>query len=543
MKTAGGYRQIFAFIQSGNKIPFHLEWSKNMSTIYETLEGDENFSLLVDLIDLVDTELDAGIADALSTAELGATLLAPTNDAIINAANQLGYPDPDASGAVEYLAASLNALTDGSPAVLLGQILSFHVTPVILEEADFADPTLTSLTTLLGEDLGVSEGTLVDLDPDNPNAVPQAFTTTDNGTIVSINQLLLPADVEPDLEPTEGPDLIVGGPGNDVYDLLAGADVFSGGDGDDNVIAGDGDDLFHGGAGDDTARGGEGDDRLEGQKGDDLLFGEAGNDIIDGDQGDDRLNGGAGDDFVQGGSGDDRIAGNSGDDKLVGGSGDDRLLGRSDNDELFGGGDNDKLNAGSGDDYLEGGDGDDRMFGNSGADVMFGGEGNDRMLGRDGDDIMDGGNGNDDVNGGDGDDTVMGGDGNDRLWGGKDDDIVQGGDGNDRIAGNAGDDQLFGGAGDDRLVSREGNDSLTGGEGNDIFRLTFDNGQNVITDFDAAADTLQLAELNDEEFLDILTIDNDSGGKDVLITSSANADWSLTIENLEALDEDEIAFV
>lgn len=102
--------------------------------------------------------------------------------------------------------------------------------------------------------------------------------------------------------------------------------------------------------------------------------------------------------------------------------------------------------------------GDDFLDGTPEADRIQALGGHDEILARAGDDVLDGGDGNDELFGGDGDDTADGGDGNDQLDG------------------------------------RGGNDTLTGGPGRDIFLYyaRVDNGDDTITDFDAAEDTILL---------------------------------------------------
>lgn len=102
--------------------------------------------------------------------------------------------------------------------------------------------------------------------------------------------------------------------------------------------------------------------------------------------------------------------------------------------------------------------GDDLLNGTPGSDHIQGLGGHDEILGREGDDVLDGGDGNDELFGGDGDDTADGGDGNDLLDG------------------------------------RGGNDSLTGGPGRDLFLYyaRVDNGNDTITDFNSADDTILL---------------------------------------------------
>ena len=65
--------------------------------------------------------------------------------------------------------------------------------------------------------------------------------------------------------------------------------------------------------------------------------------------------------------------------------------------------------------------------------------------------------------------------------------------GSDIMDGGGGDDSLSGGLGDDILIGGEGNDTLSGGSGADKFVFAVGDGLDVITDFNASEDTIELA--------------------------------------------------
>ncbi len=154
---------------------------------------------------------------------------------------------------------------------------------------------------------------------------------------------LLEATIEIVLRQNEGPDSIVGGPGDNVLFGGAGADTIlgdtetgpppppSGTPGNNLILAGSGDDVVIAGYGADTVFGGSGDDSINGlgsarffppsatesfqfNDGADLLFGGSGADTIDA---------GGGEDTVRGGDGDDRILGSFGADLMYGEQGED----------------------------------------------------------------------------------------------------------------------------------------------------------------------------------------------------------------------------
>jgi hypothetical protein len=91
-----------------------------------------------------------------------------------------------------------------------------------------------------------------------------------------------------------------------------------------------------------------------------------------------------------------------------------------------------------------------------------------------------------------GNDTLNGMGGHDELWGGIGNDRLFGGDGNDLLSGGLGNDTLNGGNGNDRLSGDAGNDTLTGGAGRDSFSFSFFAGNDTITDFNTAEDSILL---------------------------------------------------
>ena len=111
---------------------------------------------------------------------------------------------------------------------------------------------------------------------------------------------------------------------------------------------------------------------------------------------------------------------------------------------------------------LSGGNGDDVLSGNgtnNAADVLMGNNGNDTLYGYGGTDALYGGNGDD------------------KLFGGAGIDYLYGDNGNDTLDGGSEGDYLFGG---------KGNDILIGGSGADKFVFAPQNGNDRITDFNAA---------------------------------------------------------
>ena len=126
------------------------------------------------------------------------------------------------------------------------------------------------------------------------------------------------------------------------------------------------------------------------------------------------------------------------------------------------------------------------------------------LLGED-DDILDAGGGDDTVGSAGGDDEVYGGEGKDIVFGGIGNDIVDGGSGDDEVRGDEGDDTLTGGSGSDTFVFRPG-------FGNDI-----------ITDFNKAEDTLVFYDATGER-IDSLQLNEtrNSDGNAVLTTADGS---------------------
>lgn len=130
---------------------------------------------------------------------------------------------------------------------------------------------------------------------------------------------------------------------------------------------------------------------------------------------------------------------------------------------------------------------------------------------------------------GTGNDTVVSGSGNDIVTFG-DAGIANGGGGADTLIGGSGTATLGGGAGADSIVAATGggvligevgNDTMVGGAGKDIFIYTSNGGNDVISGFDPASDTLGLANFSDISgaglsLVDIINRATVSGGNTIL---------------------------
>ncbi|MFP4450802.1 MAG: CAP domain-containing protein [Rhodosalinus sp.] len=310
---------------------------------------------------------------------------------------------------------------------------------------------------------------------------------------------------------------------------------------DERLTGNAGDNRLTGAAGADTLVGGGGEDSLEGGGGADHLYGGSGADHLSGGWGADHLYGGAQDDTLwggpgrdtlTGGDGDDTLGGGAHDDRLWGGDGDDVVYGSAGNDELGGGPGHDKLWTGSGDDTAYGAGGDDLIGGARGEDTIWAGTGADTVYGGEGADLIGGGGGADQLFGGDHGDTLYGGDGADRIGAGAGADVAFGGAGDDTLRGGEGADRLYGGPDADRLEGGAGDDTLTGGGGADHFVFVTGTGNDVVRDFAAAGDLLDLAGLGTiAGFGDLLTDHLSDTAPGALISAGAD---SILLEGVAA---------
>ena len=259
----------------------------------------------------------------------------------------------------------------------------------------------------------------------------------------------------------------------------------------------------------------------------DFINALGGHDEVTGSTQADNINAGDGNDSVDGGQGNDYILGGNGFDELLGGAGDDRLEGGANSDRLDGGDGSDTYlyfadAAGGFDDIRDSGTfGFDQVVAQedgveiglstnfdatNGIEVISGGANADVTIqGSDEGNIWDFSDVNVQnitaINSGDGIDIVRGNNdqnvlngeaGHDQLFGGDNADILSGGDDSDFLYGENGDDTLFGDNGNDILIGGQGSDRLTGGEGFDIFEFGPNSGDDVVTDFDLAADLIDL---------------------------------------------------
>lgn len=118
--------------------------------------------------------------------------------------------------------------------------------------------------------------------------------------------------------------------------------------------------------------------------------------------------------------------------------------------------------------------------------------------------------------------------------GGFRDDVLQGWDNGAYLDGNGGNDTLTGGLRSDTLIGGEGEDILTGGGGRDIFDMTFGDGRDTITDFQAGAGGDRVV-LRDYHMLNALAdLHLEQVGEDVFLQLN-NTD-SILFQNADVAD-------
>jgi len=376
------------------------------------------------------------------------------------------------------------------------------------------------------------------------------FATIDGG---DGNDVLIAGAGGGQLNGGAGNDQIVGGPNGNAMAGGSGDDVLTGGAGDD-ILRGDaGHDTFIGGAGNDIFYVDSASELVfeNPAGGNDTLWSSASFYLYANIENLHLLDGAA---FGVGNDLDNLIYGNNAGDVLLGGAGNDQIYAGTGNDQLFGEAGADHLVGGEGVDFLVGGDGNDLLEGGYGADAVYGGDGDDILWGDfdpanqvelsgrvaltlHGDfatDILVGGNGNDILHGdgGLGDYDLMDGGAGDDIYyvdtpadltfeavGGGTDTVYANivgagyylyanvenlvlrgttpyGVGNEldnHLTGNAIGNYLLGGAGNDVLNGKSGNDVLFGEAGADTFVFEHGTGGDVIGDFTAGTDKIDLS--------------------------------------------------
>jgi uncharacterized surface protein with fasciclin (FAS1) repeats len=172
---------------------------------------DNNLQDFDILLNAVNT---AGLASALNGADADLTVFAPTDDAFVQLANDLGYEGSDESGAYDAIVAGLSELGGGDPLPVLQDVLSYHVSPgeKTLEEIKSSE---TVETLLAGATITPDGEMLTDNEPDlDDPSFEEGLTDikASNGTIQGIDRVLIPLDIpgNESEEPVKAEDPITG---------------------------------------------------------------------------------------------------------------------------------------------------------------------------------------------------------------------------------------------------------------------------------------------------------------------------------------------
>jgi len=125
---------------------------------------------------------------------------------------------------------------------------------------------------------------------------------------------------------------------------------------------------------------------------------------------------------------------------------------------------------------------------------------------------------------------ICGGNSGDVLSGMGGADILMGNNGKDLLLGGAGRDLLLGGNGSDTLDGGAGDDTLTGGNSPDLFVFGRDFGRDLITDFDAKNEKIQMSPAMAGSFADLKAQAAQVGGDVVITFDAANV---LTLQDVK----------
>ena len=140
-----------------------------------------------------------------------------------------------------------------------------------------------------------------------------------------------------------------------------------------------------------------------------------------------------------------------------------------------------------------------------------------------------------------GDDTLDGGPGDDYLDGGFGNDRLVGGTGVDYLEGGPGDDELDAGSGDDYLRGGHGDDRLSGGPGADVFIFAPAGGYDVVTDFRAGEDKIDLSAFAGIDSTDGLALQQQ--GDDLIIDLAAHGGGEITLQGFNETDLADAHFI
>ena len=153
--------------------------------------NSQDFDILLEALETAD------LVEALDDTNADFSVFAPTDEAFIQLARDIGYEGMDEVEALDVIVNALTELGNGDPVPLLRDILLYHVSPDAKNQAEIK--TQTQVDTLLeGANFKVEDGNLVDNEPDlmDPSFIGElANLEAANGTIQGIDRVLIPIDI------------------------------------------------------------------------------------------------------------------------------------------------------------------------------------------------------------------------------------------------------------------------------------------------------------------------------------------------------------
>ena len=175
-------------------IPSNLETQDTIGAIVAASGGEfdgdrSDFDILLRAVET------AGLTDTLNDPNQSLTVFAPTDNAFITFARELGYNGVDELGSWNTIVDTLTTLGNGDPIPLLTDVLTYHVASGESSIATIRDRG--SVTTLQGGSFLV-RNRLIDADPDFENAGisdSRSDMLAENGLVHVINRVLLPIDL------------------------------------------------------------------------------------------------------------------------------------------------------------------------------------------------------------------------------------------------------------------------------------------------------------------------------------------------------------
>lgn len=157
-------------------------------------DDNQDFDMLIAALTAAD------LVDAVADPNADLTVFAPTDQAFIGLARDLGYRGNSEADAFDAIVAALTDLGDGDPIPVLQNVLLYHVVAGATPFSVLKDAGSVEIETLLGESITANRRQLVDNAPQlrNPTIKP-ALTDieTSNGIIHGISRVLVPVDIAP----------------------------------------------------------------------------------------------------------------------------------------------------------------------------------------------------------------------------------------------------------------------------------------------------------------------------------------------------------